>query len=206
MPTLRVLQSRIPEFPAAADDQTVAKYQSDFHRSVVEWHREYRSLLNTPKIPQLVAPNVFTGTMTVNNLFAADSGTLTGAAATPHTFNQTWNNGTTAFRCLTISATDTASAAGSWLLNLKTGANSVAHIDKVGVVAAAQNTAIPAGGAQAISVSTTAAMGVYFGSGAPTISAAQGSLYLRSDGSATNNRAYINTNGSTTWTALTTAA
>jgi hypothetical protein len=54
--------------------------------------------------------------------------------------------------------------------------------------------------------SSTANFGVFFGSGAPTLSAAQGSLYIRSDGSATNNRAYINTNGSATWTAITTAA
>ncbi len=67
-------------------------------------------------------------------------------------------------------------------------------------------TAIPAGGAQAIGVSTTSAMGVYFGSGAPTVSAAKGSLYLRSDGSGTTDRMYVNTNGTTTWTAVTTVA
>ena len=48
--------------------------------------------------------------------------------------------------------------------------------------------------------------GVFFGSGAPTLSAAQGSLYLRSDGSSTSTRAYINTDGGTTWTNLVTAA
>lgn len=42
------------------------------------------------------------------------------------------------------------------------------------------------------------------GSGAPTLSAPKGSLYLRTDGSSTSTRAYINTNGSTTWTAVTT--
>jgi len=47
---------------------------------------------------------------------------------------------------------------------------------------------------------------VYAGSGAPSFSAAKGSLYLRYDGSGTNNRAYINTNGSTTWTAIVTVA
>jgi hypothetical protein len=52
----------------------------------------------------------------------------------------------------------------------------------------------------------TTGIGIYFGSGAPTVSAAKGSLYLRSDGSATNNRMYVNTDGSTTWTAVTTAA
>lgn len=47
---------------------------------------------------------------------------------------------------------------------------------------------------------------ICFGSGAPTLSAPQGSLYLRTDGSSTSTRAYINTDGGTTWTAITTAA
>jgi len=67
-------------------------------------------------------------------------------------------------------------------------------------------TAIPAGGTAGAGVmfSSTANYGVFFGSGAPSLSAAKGSLYLRSDGTGTSNRAYINTDGSTTWTALTT--
>jgi hypothetical protein len=48
-------------------------------------------------------------------------------------------------------------------------------------------------------------VGLYAGSGAPTLSAAQGSLYLRTDGSSTSTRAYINTNGTTGWTNLTSA-
>jgi hypothetical protein len=52
----------------------------------------------------------------------------------------------------------------------------------------------------------TGSPGVYSGSGAPTISAAKGSMYLRTDGSSTSTRAYINTDGATTWTAVTTAA
>jgi len=31
-------------------------------------------------------------------------------------------------------------------------------------------------------------------------------LYMRSDGSTTNNRMYVNTNGTTGWTAVTTAS
>ena len=75
-------------------------------------------------------------------------------------------------------------------------------------ITARSGTAIPAGGTAGagLMVSSTANFGVFFGSGAPTLSAAKGSLYLRSDGSTTNDRAYINTDGSTTWTALTTAA
>lgn len=68
-------------------------------------------------------------------------------------------------------------------------------------------TAIPAGGSTAIGYrfSSTSNFGVFFGSGAPTLSAAKGSLYLRSDGSTTNDRMYVNTNGGTTWTAVITA-
>ena len=78
----------------------------------------------------------------------------------------------------------------------------------LGPLHAAASTAIPAGGTAGtgLKVSSTANFGVFFGSGAPTLAAAKGSLYLRSDGSGTTDRAYINTNGSTTWTALTTVA
>ena len=71
-----------------------------------------------------------------------------------------------------------------------------------------QLSAIPAGGSQsqALNFSSTANFGIFYGSGVPTVSAAQGSLYMRSDGSSTSTRMYVNTNGSTTWTAVTTAA
>lgn len=47
---------------------------------------------------------------------------------------------------------------------------------------------------------------VYSGSGAPTFTAQKSALYLRTDGSSTSTRAYINTDGGTTWTNLVTAA
>jgi predicted ATP-dependent Lon-type protease len=57
-----------------------------------------------------------------------------------------------------------------------------------------------------VNTTTATGLGIYFGSGAPTITAPQGSLYLNTTGSSTSTRAYINTTGSTTWTAITTAA
>lgn len=77
-----------------------------------------------------------------------------------------------------------------------------------GSVLAHYNTAIPAGGTAGagLLVSSTSNFGIFFGSGAPSLSAAKGSLYLRSDGSTTNDRMYVNTDGGTTWTAVTTAA
>lgn len=46
---------------------------------------------------------------------------------------------------------------------------------------------------------------IFSGSGIPAMAAPKGSLYLRTDGSSVSTRAYINTDGSTTWTAITTA-
>jgi hypothetical protein len=82
------------------------------------------------------------------------------------------------------------------------------NIRTAGQLVAASGSAIAAGGTQSLGLefSTTADFGVFFGSGAPTISAAKGSLYLRSDGSTTNNRMYVNTDGATAWTAVTTAS
>jgi hypothetical protein len=67
--------------------------------------------------------------------------------------------------------------------------------------------AIPAGGVagRGLRFSSTANFGVFFGSGTPTLSAAKGSLYLRSDGSGPGDRMYVNTDGATAWTAVTTA-
>jgi hypothetical protein len=81
-------------------------------------------------------------------------------------------------------------------------------VSTTGAHTALNATAIPAGGTagSGYMFSSTANYGVFFGSGAPTLSAAQGSIYLRSDGSSTSTRAYINSDGGTTWVAVTTAS
>jgi hypothetical protein len=97
-------------------------------------------------------------------------------------------------------------------INATTGAVTVtgtigAAITATSTVTALSGSALTAGGAAAfIGTNTAAGMGVYFGSGVPTVAAAQGSLYLRSDGNSTSTRAYINTNGTTGWAAITTAS
>lgn len=84
----------------------------------------------------------------------------------------------------------------------KTG-RSVKVVSVTGAVFYEVSTAKSAG---ALSLSNDPDVGVFWGTGAPTISAGKGSLYLRLDGSSTSTRAYINTDGGTTWTSLTTAA
>ena len=75
---------------------------------------------------------------------------------------------------------------------------------------AAAKTATTAGGATApglaFGLGANGVLGFYWGSGAPTITAPQGSVYLNTTGSSTSTRLYVNTTGSTTWTAVTTAA
>jgi hypothetical protein len=79
-------------------------------------------------------------------------------------------------------------------------------VSATGNVTADSNVALVAGGASAfIATNTAAGMGVYIGSGAPTVAAAKGSIYLRSDGSSTSTRLYVS-DGGTTWIAVTTAS
>ena len=69
------------------------------------------------------------------------------------------------------------------------------------------STATPAGGTSDRGFAMgSASVGITWGSGAPTLGATKGSLYLRTDGTGTNDRMYVNTNGSTAWTAVVTVA
>lgn len=72
-------------------------------------------------------------------------------------------------------------------------------VGSAGTFRIANATAIPAGGTASLGYkfSSTTDFGAFFGSGAPTLAAAQGSLYLRSDG-----LPYYNTNGTTGWASL----
>lgn len=110
-----------------------------------------------------------------------------------------------------LSFADLFLASGA-LINFSNGNYTLTH--STGLLAASgplvisSATAIPAGGTAGVGYrfSSTSNFGVFFGSGAPSLAAAKGSLYLRSDGGGVNDRAYINTDGSTAWTALVTAA
>jgi hypothetical protein len=84
-------------------------------------------------------------------------------------------------------------------------AMSVTTVSATGNVTADSGTAPVAGGAAAFLATSTANFGIYLGSGAPTVAAAKGSLYLRSDGSSTSTRLYVS-DGGTTWIAATTAS
>jgi hypothetical protein len=87
-----------------------------------------------------------------------------------------------------------------------TGGVTAATVSATGNITADSATGLVAGGASAfIATNVAAGMGMYIGSGAPTVAAAKGSIYLRSDGSSTSTRLYVS-DGSTTWIAVTTAS
>jgi hypothetical protein len=90
----------------------------------------------TPLAGTEVLPIVQSGTtvkvsvanLTAGRAIGATDATLTGAlSVTP-----TWNNGATTFTGIGMNVTDTASAAGSLLLNLQVGGTSRTRIDKIG--------------------------------------------------------------------------
>lgn len=82
------------------------------------------------------------------------------------------------------------------------------YSDDGGFTIYGDNSPIPAGGTAGMGYkfSDTANFGIFYGSNVPTLAAAKGSFYLRSDGTTNVTRAYINTDGGTTWTAINTVA
>lgn len=124
-------------------------------------------------------------------------------------------SGTAGYTAISCDVTETATGSGTKnLLSLTVGGafrasiNNNGSVSALGTINGLTGTVIPAGGTtgSGFKFTSTANFGIFPGSGAPTLSAAKGSIYCRSDGSGTTDRAYINTDGGTTWTAIVTVA
>lgn len=143
-----------------------------------------------------------TTTLVLTNDFA----TTVGAAANDGVINLS-ADGLTTGTALNIGLTEGTLTTGRYIKCWDvTGGVEVWSVEEDGEMSVAGGRATTAGGADAINIGASAAIKVLWGSGVPTATAPQGSLYLRTDGSSTSTRVYINTNGATTWTACTTAA
>jgi len=94
----------------------------------------------------------------------------------------------------------------SGTLSLTGAATLSSTLSTVGQLSVQTSTAPPAAGAttSGIRLSSTSNFGIYWGSGAPTFTAAQGSIYLRTDGSSSSTRLYVR--GASSWTNFTSAA
>lgn len=119
-----------------------------------------------------------------------------------------FNNPTGGNSLLLGDASDPTNYFNNTTQNFRTTGGATYATLSASLLALLKTTAIPAGGAAdtGIELSSAAHFGIFFGSGAPTLSAAQGSIYLRSDGSSSSTRMYVNTNSSTGWTNVTTAS
>ena len=105
----------------------------------------------------------------------------------------------------TVTVTGTFGAATS-VTSLAATTVAATTVAATSTVTARSASGLTAGGAAGfIGTNVAAGMGVYFGSGAPTVAAAKGSLYLRSDGSSASTRLFVS-DGGTTWIAVTTAS
>lgn len=163
------------------------------------------------------AANITGGNLLTSGLISAtgniDGGNLRTAGLTLVTGNITGGNLLTAGAITAIGNVNggnvLALGAITAIGNINSGnVQNLGTITSVGNVIILSSTAIPAGGTAGAGykLSSTANFGIFFGSGVPTLAAAKGSLYLRSDGTTTNDRMYVNTDGSTTWTAVITAS
>ena len=138
-------------------------------------------------------------TQGLTGLAGYSTGTITFAATGTYVFDFSTSDGGA-----TLCITDLSRA----LTNFAGAAITGGSLSVTGNVALLTGTAVPTGGTTGagLTMSSTANLGVFFGSGVPTLSAAKGSLYLRTDGSSVSTRMYVNSNGSTTWTSVTTVA
>jgi hypothetical protein len=86
------------------------------------------------------------------------------------------------------------------------GAATATSITTTGVGNFFSATAVPPNGTTGtgITMSSTSNLGIFFGSGNPSLSAAQGSIYINTTGSGTANRLFINNNGAAAWSAVST--
>jgi hypothetical protein len=107
---------------------------------------------------------------------------------------------------ITAGGTLTVTGAVTLSSTLASGALTVTGAaSATGVVIAKNATTDTAGGVVAFQAGN-GLWGIYYGSGAPTASAPLGSLYMRTNGTNTSNRLYVNTNGGTSWAGVVTDA
>jgi hypothetical protein len=142
---------------------------------------------------------------------SGSSNTLQNSVGVQGSVQQTGAATTTLGACFyaktpTLSAGVMTTAYGFYAEDILVGGTNYSIFTNAGRVRFFGGTATPAGGTAGVGVTMgSSAVGVFFGSGAPTLSAGQGSIYLRTDGGV-NTRIYSNTDGGTTWTAMTNAA
>jgi hypothetical protein len=102
--------------------------------------------------------------------------------------------------------TDSTSSANGAVIYLG-GVGIGKALNVAGAVSGRQSLATPAAASAVAGLTMgSAAVGFYWGTGAPSVTAPKGSIYIRTDATTTTTRLYINTNAGTTWANFTTSA
>lgn len=177
---------------AGATTPTLIPRRSDSGTGIGSTGTASISLIAT-SIEQLRVNNgsIYIGGAATGSNIAAVAPVISGALSTG-----TGTNPDLIFQTGVKTTTGSSQATATTGLTLKGETQALLATGSLSILA---GTAIPAGGiaGSGYQFSSTANYGVFFGSGAPTLSAAQGSLYLRSDG-----LPFYNTNGTTGWATL----
>lgn len=168
----------------------------------------FSSLTVTP------GPISLTGTTSINITGSAVTTIGTGGTGAVNIGNATGNTAVTgSLTTSTALVATTTVTAGTGLTVTTGGAAITGNSGITGTLGVSSTvivnsaTAVTAGGAIALTIGGgVTAPQILAGSGVPTLTATQGSLYLRTDGSSTSTRLYVNTTGSTVWTNVVTAA
>lgn len=158
-------------------------------------------------------------TITAYGTIALNTSTSTGTTAIGNALAGAVTVDTAAGISLDAATASNFTVTGAADLTLRSTGGAVIVSSSEAVADAIQLTATDVAGGvtsnRSITISTAGAgiilpgpVSIVSGTGSPdtAVTATQGSLYLRTDGSGVNDRMYINTNGVTTWTAVVTVA
>lgn len=160
----------------------------------------------------IVSGSSLSGNQAISGTFTVTSNSANAEAVGPNgvttpSFNV---DASTASAVTGLNVKSAASGAGVALSVISSSANESMTINAKGTgqTTFQSATAPPLNGAANASIlfSANASFGIYFGTGVPTISAAQGSLFLATNGSSTSTRLFVNNNSGTGWVSVTTSA
>lgn len=196
----------------AAFDNTLSRNGDGPNNMIANLDMNSFNIINLPTPGSPTSPIRVQDVLTGISTTVAPTGTIGHTVPFLDTANtwsllQTFNSGVNigSFGILDFTGGSTifrATSDGSLNLTSQTGAVKVPKLN------ISPTLGLPTGGSAAIGISfstPTANFGIFVGTGVPTMIATKGSLYLRTDGSSTSTRMYVNVDSNNGWTGVVTS-